>query len=115
MAYHKIPISPNLDQTFNVAIDVNGVVLGFDLRLTYNFEGHFWKLDIMDGITKEMILSNVPLVTGNYPAHNILRQFRHLGIGELYVISATDDVDEDRPTGKDLGTDFYLVWGDLDG
>ena len=57
------------------------------------------------------LVSNIPLVTGNNPACNILAQFAYLEIGSAFVINQTGTTVVNFPNSLDLGTDFILVWG----
>lgn len=58
-----------------------------------------------------VLLDGVPLITGSYPAANLLRQYQYLGIGSAYIVPASSGL-PDIPNFDDLGTDFLLVWTD---
>jgi len=114
MAWHEIPLDSAPDQEFRVTVGVNDENIPLVIRLRYNTEGAFWHMDITDGNTSEMLISNVPLVTGEYPAADLLRQFQYLGLGTAVILPMTDKTASDRPGRFDLGTDFVLVWGSED-
>ena len=115
MGYHFIPISPRPDQLFNVSVEVDESILNLDIRLHYNFAGRFWKMDVFDGLTKECMISNQPMLVGCLPAQNILRQFTYMGLGSAMIVPVVNKTDSDSPVGGDLGAEFNLVWGDYDG
>lgn len=114
MAWHEIPLDAAPDQEFRVTVGVSDENIPLVIRLRYNTEGEFWHMDITDGNTSEMLISNVPLVTGEYPAADLLRQLQYLGLGTAIILPMTDKTASDRPGRFDLGTDFILVWGSED-
>lgn len=114
MAMHTVPLSPLYDQVFDVAVEVDGHILSFIGRIRYNDQFHYWSMDISDGITGKMFISSMPLVTGEKPHRNILKQFKYLGIGSVIIERVVNDEDSDYPIGSDLGSDFLLTWGDSD-
>ena len=67
MSWHVIPLDTTPDQEFFVSVDVGGRNVYLLLHLRYNTEGRFWKMDVSDGTTREMLISGVPLVTGLAP------------------------------------------------
>ena len=111
MAWLEIPLDTTPDCEFSINVNVDGKSVPLIMRTRYNTEGKFWKLDISDGITGDMLISNAPLVTGQRIAANFLRQFAHFDIGEAIVLKVTDGADGDIPDPGNLGTDFLLVWG----
>jgi hypothetical protein len=52
------------------------------------------------------------LLTGSYPAANVLGQYGYLAIGSLYIVSANPDPTSDYPNWSNLGTDWLFCWGD---
>jgi len=56
------------------------------------------------------IVSGVPLITGIYPAANILAPYQYLGIGSAYVLNSSGTTSPDYPNATDLGTDFVLIF-----
>lgn len=112
MAWNEIPLDTTPDQEIHITVEVNKENIPLILHLRYNTEGEFWKMDVSDGTTAKMLISNVPLLTGESPAADLLRQFQHLGIGSAMIIKVTEQTDRDIPGLTDLGTEFVLVWGD---
>lgn len=115
MAWHVIPLDTTPDQEFDVSVDVGGENIYLLLHLRFNTEGQFWKMDVSDGKTRKMLISGVPLVTGEYPSADLMRQFQHLGIGSAVIVQNSDLTEENIPGLFDLGTDFLLLWGEIDG
>lgn len=114
MAWNEIPLDTYPDQEFAITVEVGEENIPLIMRLRYNTEGSFWHMDISDGNTGEMLIAGVPLVTGEFPAANILRQFEYIGIGAAVVLAVTDKTASDIPGLNDLGTDFVLLWGSED-
>lgn len=114
MAWNEIPLDCTPDQEFRVTVNVNDENIPLLIRIRYNTEGEFWHMDITDGNSAEMLIANVPLVTGEYPSADLLRQFQHLGLGTAVILPMTAKTLRDRPGLSDLGTDFILVWGTED-
>lgn len=57
------------------------------------------------------LIDGVPLVSGSYPAANLLRQYQYLNIGSAYIVPVSDN-QIGRPDFDELGADYYLVWSD---
>ena len=114
MAYHIIPLDTTPDQQFNVTVEAGGENIPLILRLRYNTEGEFWHMDVSDGRSGEALIANVPLVTGKYPAANLLRQAAHLGLGAAVILPVSEVTRGDIPDLSNLGTDFALCWGSED-
>ena len=114
MAWFEIPLDSDVDQEFDVTVEVGEENVDMTLHLRYNTEGDFWKMDISDGNTGDMLVSNVPLLTGYSFSADMLRQFGYVGIGSAMVVKMTDTADGDFPNIDNLGTDYVLVWGKED-
>lgn len=111
--YSTIPLNTdNYDQRFEISIPLNEDNVRLLFRIRYNMVGDFWSADIANAISGEMLLSKVPFVTGEYLSGNLLRQFKHLGIGAAAIIKKSMDCLEDYPNYKQLGNEFIFVWGD---
>jgi hypothetical protein len=68
-------------------------------------------MDIADA-NNNIVLSDIPLLTGYYPAANILGQYQYLEIGSAYVLDISNDDVRDYPSVNDINTSFVLLWGD---
>lgn len=106
-----VPLSTAPNQTMAVSLSVNGVSLLVKLNLRYNEMAQYWVMDISDSDGNVMV-ANIPLLTGVFPAANILGQFGYLEIGNAYVLDISNDDARDYPNALDLGTSFLLLWGD---
>jgi hypothetical protein len=102
-----IPLDNSPNQTWQASVQINGVVVTFLVVLSYNEIAEYWVMKIYDS-SQNLILSNVPLVTGL----NLLRQFQYLQIGSLFLVNVTGTTLLNYPDNTDLGTDFKLVWSD---
>jgi hypothetical protein len=103
-----IPLTSSPNQTFQVALIVNGINLTLGFFLSYNELAGYWSMRISDPRTNTIILDSVPLVESNT---NLLSQYEYLRIGNAYLVKA-EQADSDYPDDSNLGTTFQLVWGD---
>lgn len=114
MSWNIVPLETYPDQVIHVTVPAqNGNNAQLILHLRYNTEGDFWHMDISDS-QENLLVTGVPLLTGGYPAANILNQFDYLGIGSAVILNMTEATEADIPGLADLGTDFVLIWGDGD-
>lgn len=106
-----VPLTTSPNQNLIVPLNIDGAVRDQQLYLHYNEIAHYWVLTFIDanGVT---VLDNIPLITGDFPAANILGQFAYLGLGSVYILNASQVDDPNYPKGSDLGTDFLMVWDD---
>jgi hypothetical protein len=111
MAQQLIPLTTEPNQQINITLSVDGAPLSLILLINYNEIAKYWVMTVYDA-NGNLILSDVPLVTGNYPACNILAQYAYLEIGSAYVLNLTGTSGVNYPDDTNLGTDFVLVWGD---
>lgn len=112
MAWQIIPTSPAPDNTMSVVVEVNGQKIPLLFRFRFNVVGKYWFLDVSNAINGSMYLSGVPLVTGEYPAADLLEQFHYLGIGKALIAKMTDTPPTEIPDDRNLGVEFALAWGD---
>lgn len=110
MAYNIIPLTSDPDQKFLITIPVDGKNITLNLRVRYNSIGNYWWLTIADKSNK-ILLDSIPLVTGAYPAADILGQYKYLGLGSAAIVKVGSTF-LDIPDNTNLGTDFVLCWGD---
>jgi hypothetical protein len=105
-----LPLTSDPDQSFAISLFVDGATLTLQLRVRYCEVGAVWLMTISDA-SGNLLLDSIPLVTGVWPAANILGQYAYLGIGSTYVLNASG-VASDNPGATNLGTDFIVVWDD---
>ena len=111
MADQIIALDNSPNQSFQVTVNVNGSLIKLALTLGYNAMAGYWVMSI-SGLSGNLLLDSIPLVTGNWPAANLLAQFQYLGIGSVYVLNVSGPLSIDYPDNTDLGSDFQLLWGD---
>ena len=108
-----VPLTNAPNQNFRVTVDVNGKTVTLNCALRYSEMADYWVLSISDA-SGNLLLDSVPLLTGVWPAANILGQYGYLGIGSAYVINTGNDTSSafDSPDNTNLGDGYVLVWGD---
>lgn len=107
-----VPLSTEPNQTFNCAIPIDGKNRALSFRLRYNDIAQYWNLTIIDARTKETLVDAVPLMVGEYPAANLLEQFDYMGLGSAVIVKEGELQGEAKPNDTNLGSEYYLVWGD---
>jgi len=109
MSDQLVPLSNADGQTFSVSLTVNSSVLTLNLGVSYNVMAGYWDMSISD-VNGNLLVASVPLVTGWYPAANLLTQYQYLQIGNAYLLN-TSESSEDYPGPSNL-SQFTLLWGD---
>ena len=107
-----IPLTSDPNQNFRCTLPVNGQNMPFDFTLRYNSEAEYWIMSAADATSGDMFVSDIPLISGIYPAANLLEQFEHLRIGAAVVVKTNPDNTDHAPNANNLGIDFQLVWSD---
>lgn len=105
-----IPLTNQSNQSLTVALSVDNAVLTLQLVVRYAELIGYWLMSISDS-NGNLLLDSIPLVTGAWPAANLLGQYRSLQIGSAYVLNASG-VAMDSPDATNLGTDFIVLWSD---
>jgi hypothetical protein len=109
MSLQLIPLDTSPNQNFKVTLAVDGNSLTLQLTIRFNSMAGYWVMTIQDA-SGNLLLDSIPMLTGEFPAANILGQFGYLRIGSAYIISNGAAID--YPDATTLGTDFLLIWGD---
>lgn len=109
MSQQVLALTNSPNQTVTVTLSVDGAPLTLQLTVSYNEIADYWVIAIADS-NGNPIIGDVPLLTGNYPACNILKQYAYLDIGSAYVLNTTGKTLPDYPNSIDLG-DWEIVWG----
>ena len=109
MANQIVPLTQAPNQAFTVQLTVDGQPLTLNLLLSYSAMAGWWQMQISDAQGNTLI-DSVPLVTGYYPAANMLAQYGYLAIGSAYLLNTGNSTD-DYPSANNL-TSFSLLWGD---
>jgi hypothetical protein len=105
-----IPLTNSPQQSLQVTLSIDGGTVTLNLIVSFNEVGGFWVMQIFDP-AGGVILSDVPLVTGSWPAANVLSPFVYMSIGSAYVINNGGIGDWPGITGWGLGG-FLLLWSD---
>ena len=103
-----ISSQPNQQTTAQLEVDGEALVLG--LSIYWDYMSGYWLMDVYNAAGTQL-LSGVPMITGSYPAANILGQYAYLAIGSAYILNQSTGA-SDYPTSTDLGTTFVLLWSD---
>lgn len=111
MPYKIIPLTPNANQSFSCTLPVDGKNITLAFTFTYNAPGGYWFMSVTDVKTNKKLLDAVPLVTGEFPAADLLGQYEYLGIGSAAIVP-TSSLATGIPDDTTLGTEYVLVWGD---
>ena len=109
MSAQILPLNVAPNQTFSAQLTVNGAPLTLNFSLSYSEMAGYWQLAISD-VSGNVLVNSVPLVTGWYPAANLLAQYQYLKIGSAYLLN-TGNAGVDYPGPTDLSL-FSLLWGD---
>jgi hypothetical protein len=109
MSFQTVPLQAAPNQTFSVQLAVNGGQLTLNLALGFSNMAGCWQMAISD-VNNNLLVASVPLITGLYPAANLLAQYQYLSIGSAYLLN-TGNNPIDFPGSAEL-TLFTLLWGD---
>jgi hypothetical protein len=115
-----LPLTNDPNQTFEATLNVDNHNVTYDFNLRFNEIANYWVMTIKDPTTNSIILDSIPLVTGDYPAANLLKQYAYLGIGSMWLINISNvpaivEQKINYPNNIDLGVDFKLIWDDTVG
>lgn len=105
----QIPLDNSPNQTFSITLNVDGNNLTLQLAIKFLAMTGYWVMAISDA-QGNLLLACVPLLTGVWPAANLLSQFGYLKIGSAFIISSAATID--YPDSTTLGSQFELWWGD---
>ena len=116
MADQVIPLSALQNQSFTVSGTINGNTVTMQVDLRYNVMGQYWIASLFDQKGNPLV-DSLPILTGDWPAANLLGQHGYLqdangnSIGALYALNASG-ANQDYPGINSLGSDFIVIWGD---
>ena len=110
MASQIVPLANSPDQSIQVILAVNNNTLTMNLRVYFNTYQGCWMMDIADQFGAPLI-SSIPVVTGVWPAGNILSAWDYMQIGAAYLVNQNGST-ADIPNASSLGSDFVLLWDD---
>ena len=111
MADQIVPLVAAPNQSLSTTVSVDGKSITLRLDINYNEVAGYWVMRVNDTLGN-VLIDSVPLLTGEYPAANLLAQSAYLGIGSAYVLNVSNTSKMDYPDNTNLGTDFQLLWSD---
>lgn len=107
--FYIIPLDNSPNHRFTCLVPVDNKNLYLEFFLHWNNIAEYWCMDISDN-NNNMLVSNIPLIRGEYPSANLLEQYQFLGIGTSGIVPI--GIIPGEPNSENLGKQFYLVWGD---
>ena len=111
MAAQVVSLTSQPNQALTVQLVVDGAALTLNLYIAWSPMAGVWLMDVADA-TGALLLTCIALVTGVWPAANLLAQYGYLKIGSAYILNTSNDVAAFGPSADNLGSTFLLVWGD---
>ncbi len=109
---YTIPLSTAPNQTFNCTVPIDGKNRSLSFKLRYNSIAGYWNLTVIDARTGKTLIDALPIMVGEYPAANLLEQYGHLNLGSAVIVREGELQEAKDPDDTNLGTEYYLVWGD---
>ncbi len=110
MSAQFVPLTNSPNQSFLTTLEVDGNPLTLQLAIRYSEIAGYWLMSVSNA-SGSLLVDSVPLITGYYPAANLLGQQAYLAIGSAFLINASG-VSQDYPDWSNLGSDFVLLWDD---
>lgn len=109
MSLQVIPLTNSPNQSYTVNLDIDGSPLTLSITVNYNEMAGYWILAIYNA-SNTLLIDSVPMITGTYPAGNLLQQQKYLNIGSWYLINVSSlSVNTGSETG--YGEGFYGASG----
>ena len=103
MSLQVITLTNSPNQSYTVNLNVDGSPLTLNITISYNEMAQYWILAIYSA-NNQLLIDSVPMLTGNYPAGNLLEQQKYLNIGSWYVVNVSNlSVDAGTETGYGEG------------
>jgi len=110
MADQLVSVTSQPYQYLTAQLEVDGQALTLNLVVYWHYMSGYWLVDVY-AAQGDLLLSGVPLITGAYPAANLLGQQVYLSIGAAVIINQSSG-QQDYPGINTLGSQFSLLWGD---
>ena len=108
---YKIPLTNSPNQKFTTTVPVNEGNIDFDIELRYNEIAEYWTMTLIDTQSRQIIFSQLPLLSSFFEYANIAHQFQYKNIGSIYIVPM-QMTKACRPNNIDIGKKYILIWGD---
>ena len=109
---YVIPLTTAPNQTFTCTIPIDGENRRLVFALRYNSVAEYWCMTIHDPELRRTLVDSLPILTGQYPAADLLEQVRYLGLGSATIVEVGPTDPGANPDDSNLGASYQLVWGD---
>ncbi len=110
--YQIIPPPATLNERKTVTVEVDGAKLNLQLRFRFMEALGLWHMSIYNPKTGECMAKSIPILSGLYPASDLLGPFGSLGIGSACIVPLVKVPTTPNPSKTNFGTEYALVWGD---
>ena len=113
-----VPVTNAPRQSCIVSLNIDGGVCQLQLGFRLNPMAGYWILSISDQ-QGNLLRDSIPMLTGTWPASNILGDAAYLKIGSAFIVNVSNDSSDtqDYPGPNDFGTggSYLLLWDDTPG
>lgn len=106
-----LPLTSQPNQILLATLAINGGTTTIGIRQYWNRIGGFWVMDIYNSNGLPLV-SSVPLLTGDWPAANVMAPYEWLNIGAWFIINQGNGEQADWPNSSNLGINFLLLIDD---
>jgi hypothetical protein len=107
----QIPLKPLPNQSFRTTVATSeDRHLDIDFKLCWNESAGYWTMTLIDPATGDYYVDAIPLLSGDSPTFDLLRQYKHLDIGSCFIVNISN-LESNVPTKENLGIDYIMVWG----
>lgn len=110
MSAQVIPLTSSPNQSFTCQLQVDGASLTLGFDISWSYMAGYWVMTIYDA-QGNLLLDSMPMITGSYPAANLLAQYGYLEIGSAFILNLGEP-GADYPGINNLGSNFVLLWDD---
>jgi hypothetical protein len=109
MSLQVVPLSTAPNQSFAAALNVDGAALTLNLDIHFNEMAGYWVMSISDA-NNNLLIDSVPMLTGSWPAGNLLAQQQYLKIGSAYIVNVSN-INSVSPSSTAAGGDIGFGQG----
>jgi len=112
MPDQQVPLDTRPNQSFQITLAVDAGSVTLNCYLYFNEMAQCWVIDIFN-LNGDPVLLSTPLLTGIWPAANLLCQQGYLQIGSAFILNLVNiPTDQDYPDNRNLGTEYIMIWSD---